>query len=75
MSLILGKSFSRRTWQTFCVLIGIYSGFILKDQIQAISAKSLTWREWWKPTVIYHIYPLSFMDSNGDGMGDLNGKI
>jgi alpha-glucosidase len=28
---------------------------------------------WWKNAVIYEIYPRSFQDSNGDGIGDLNG--
>jgi alpha-glucosidase len=28
---------------------------------------------WWKHAVIYEIYPRSFRDSNGDGIGDLNG--
>ena len=28
---------------------------------------------WWKYAVIYEIYPRSFQDSNGDGVGDLNG--
>ncbi|KAJ7912379.1 glycoside hydrolase family 13 protein [Mycena leptocephala] len=28
---------------------------------------------WWKDAVIYQIYPISFFDSNGDGIGDLNG--
>lgn len=28
---------------------------------------------WWKGAVIYQIYPRSFMDSNNDGIGDLNG--
>ncbi len=30
-------------------------------------------RAWWKESVVYQIYPRSFCDSNGDGIGDLNG--
>lgn len=30
---------------------------------------------WWKEAVAYQIYPRSFMDSNGDGIGDLQGVI
>ncbi|MED1602016.1 alpha-glucosidase [Alkalihalophilus marmarensis] len=32
-------------------------------------------RKWWKEAVAYQVYPRSFMDSNGDGIGDLQGVI
>ena len=32
-------------------------------------------KKWWHDAVIYQIYPKSFLDSNGDGIGDLKGII
>ena len=36
-------------------------------------SRSMTGRPWWESGVVYQIYPRSFQDSNGDGVGDLEG--
>ncbi len=42
------------------------------EQVQA-TAQPTTDQTWWKHAFIYEIYPRSFQDTNGDGVGDLNG--
>ncbi|MFZ9395661.1 MAG: alpha-glucosidase [Erythrobacter sp.] len=39
------------------------------------SATPPTPREWWRGAIFYHIYPRSFRDTNGDGIGDLQGIV
>ena len=39
----------------------------------AAAARPSTDPTWWKHAVVYEIYPRSFQDSNGDGVGELNG--
>ncbi|MDF2563480.1 MAG: alpha-amylase, partial [Microbacterium sp.] len=36
-------------------------------------SRSLAANDWWRSAVIYQIYPRSFADANGDGIGDLRG--
>ena len=44
-----------------------------QDPRSTQAAPAASPNDWWKNAVIYEVYPRSFGDSNGDGMGDLNG--
>lgn len=45
----------------------------IAQKLYAQTSEPATDPTWWKHAVIYEIYPRSFQDTNGDGMGDLNG--
>jgi alpha-glucosidase len=55
----------RKTWVRYFVLASLF--------LSLAGAWAQKTDPWWKHALIYEIYPRSFQDSNGDGIGDLNG--
>ncbi len=48
---------------------------VLVDRFSNWYCETSLHKKWWKEGIVYQIYPRSFMDSNGDGIGDLRGII
>lgn len=46
-----------------------------KSQKSIAITDSIPGRQWWKEAVVYQLYPRSFKDANGDGIGDLKGIL
>jgi oligo-1,6-glucosidase len=62
------KSLGRDFFDTLLTLLN-------SEQDTPAPVREETTRAWWKEAVFYQIYPRSFQDSNGDGIGDLQGIL
>lgn len=68
LSVLTKKMLDEAFWQTFLHLLN-------SEQDRPGGSDGELIKKWWKEAVFYQIYPRSFCDTNGDGIGDLKGII
>jgi len=71
--MILKKTIAGFASALFLAAVTLAAGGQSAPMKTASQTSAASEQNWWKNAVIYEIYPRSFQDSNGDGVGDLNG--
>ncbi len=59
----------------FLIMATSFTGYAVETNSILSNETSITDKKWWKEAVVYQIYPRSFKDTDGDGVGDLQGII
>jgi alpha-glucosidase len=64
---------ARRFWVFSCLAVSLVVLLFSVPKKSHAQSRQAQGHEWWRHAVFYEIYPRSFADSNGDGIGDLRG--
>lgn len=62
--------FIKKTFQTAVFVIVVFMVVFSCQTSDKKETETVPGQQWWKEAVVYQIYPRSFKDSDGDGIGD-----